>query len=543
MSRKFVLATLDYRRPLFILLFVVMGELSAQPSSNVSLFGSFIPVPFRYSGSWGFTSPTGQEYALLGGNPGTYIASIDDSTSIQQLAFIPGPSSNWREIVVIGGYGYVVTEGSGAGAGMQVIDLTNLPTGAPLLTTYTSTFTRAHIISRDVSSDSPYVYVNGTSSTSGVHIMNVSNPANPVQVGLYRPAYYIHDSHIRGNRMYASALNQGMDIVDITNKSAPVLLRKITYPSQFTHSCWTSEDHKYLFVADEQDGLPARIWNIENLSNVFEVAQYSGNLQSLVHNPYIRGDLAFISHNTEGLRVVDIKDPALPVEVGFYDTFGGPSGGFNGLWSAYPYFPSGKIIGGDRERGLLVWRFNGTRAGRIYGLVTDSITAQPLQSVQVSLLETGRSTSSNAGGFYKIGELPGPPAGYTLGFSKAGYVAKSMNISLAGGDSLWIAVQLAPTGLSVGEPDELPRTLVLEQNYPNPFNSSTRIVYRVGSQESVSLKVFDVLGQEVATLVNEVKPPGVYAVQFDGSNLASGIYFYTLRAGPFAEARKLLLLK
>ncbi len=83
----------------------------------------------------------------------------------------------------------------------------------------------------------------------------------------------------------------------------------------------------------------------------------------------------------------------------------------------------------------------------------------------------------------------------------------------------------------------------LEQNYPNPFNPSTRIQYQVSGVSKVSLKVFDVLGNEVATLVDEFKSPGTYEVDFEPSKLTSGIYFYSLRAGAFSETRKMILLK
>ncbi|HQT90600.1 MAG TPA: T9SS type A sorting domain-containing protein [Candidatus Kryptobacter bacterium] len=83
----------------------------------------------------------------------------------------------------------------------------------------------------------------------------------------------------------------------------------------------------------------------------------------------------------------------------------------------------------------------------------------------------------------------------------------------------------------------------LMQNYPNPFNPTTRIEYRIANIGFVSLKVYNVLGQEVASLVNGVKRPGDYAVQFDGSRLASGVYFYRLQAGSYAATNKLLLLK
>jgi len=83
----------------------------------------------------------------------------------------------------------------------------------------------------------------------------------------------------------------------------------------------------------------------------------------------------------------------------------------------------------------------------------------------------------------------------------------------------------------------------LSQNYPNPFNPSTTIKYQLPEMNFVTIKVYDVLGNEVATLVNEEKPVGEYEVEFDGTGLPSGIYFYQLRAGNYVETKKMVLLK
>ena len=93
-----------------------------------------------------------------------------------------------------------------------------------------------------------------------------------------------------------------------------------------------------------------------------------------------------------------------------------------------------------------------------------------------------------------------------------------------------------------------PETIHLFQNYPNPFNPSTKIIYTIPDAgisfaKLVQLKVYDVLGNEVATLVNEEKSSGTYEVEFNGKNLTSGIYFYTLKSGSFVITRKMILLK
>jgi hypothetical protein len=101
--------------------------------------------------------------------------------------------------------------------------------------------------------------------------------------------------------------------------------------------------------------------------------------------------------------------------------------------------------------------------------------------------------------------------------------------------------------------NNLVENFTLYQNYPNPFNPVTDIEFRIADFGFVSLKVYDVLGNEIATLINEERPAGEYEVNFDATNLtggisakggyASGVYFYQLRAGDFTETKKMVLLR
>ena len=99
------------------------------------------------------------------------------------------------------------------------------------------------------------------------------------------------------------------------------------------------------------------------------------------------------------------------------------------------------------------------------------------------------------------------------------------------------------TGVAPEPTGELPQVFALSQNYPNPFNPTTKIEFSIPQQSNVELKVYNILGQEVASLVNETMQPGRYVVPFDASKLASGMYIYKLRAGDYVSARKMMLLK
>jgi hypothetical protein len=123
--------------------------------------------------------------------------------------------------------------------------------------------------------------------------------------------------------------------------------------------------------------------------------------------------------------------------------------------------------------------------------------------------------------------------------------------ALASGDV--VALPAAPTGLAptaeltgedvFGKEENLPVESALTQNFPNPFNPSTTIAYSVPSAGPVTLKIYNLLGQEVATLVDDVKSSGSYSVKFDAAGLSSGTYIYRLQSGGMVETKRMTLLK
>jgi hypothetical protein len=138
---------------------------------------------------------------------------------------------------------------------------------------------------------------------------------------------------------------------------------------------------------------------------------------------------------------------------------------------------------------------------------------------------------------------------FNEGFSlrRTGYIHALANnneyIFLASDSAIWRR-PLSDLITDVAESnDELLTDIFLFQNFPNPFNPTTTIKFSIRNLDFVTLKVFDILGKVVATLVNKEMVPGTYEVKFDGSNLSSGIYFYRLQTGNFSNTKKLLLIK
>ena len=111
------------------------------------------------------------------------------------------------------------------------------------------------------------------------------------------------------------------------------------------------------------------------------------------------------------------------------------------------------------------------------------------------------------------------------------------------GLSVYDTIRVYGLTVEINEKLEIPAKYYLSQNYPNPFNPNTKIIYNLASSGKVSLKVFDILGREVATLVNEEKPAGKYEANFNANTLASGVYIYQIKVGDFISSKKMILLK
>ncbi len=346
-----------------LLQLILSMVLFAQESGQVRLLGHFIPPQggAYVAGCWGWTdSTTNREYALLGSFNGTSIVEITDPGNMVERDFIPGASSGWHELQTYSHYAYVVSEG---GLGVQIIDLSYLPDSAHLVKNFNysnggKNISRGHTNQiRD-----GILYLNGCANwgVGGVVIFSLTDPENPTYLGEYE-GHYVHDSFARNDTLFCATINNGgIDIVDVTDKANPTLISRFTYPGAGTHNCATTTDGKYLFTTDEVNTTPKtlKIWDLSKIDSVKKVTEYQGDPGAIVHNVFVKENIAFMSYYTAGLKIIDITDPEHPIELGGYDTYPGIGGGYAGAWSTYPFFPSGKIIIGDMQTGLYVVDMN-----------------------------------------------------------------------------------------------------------------------------------------------------------------------------------------
>jgi choice-of-anchor B domain-containing protein len=514
---------------------------------------------FYFASCWGYVAPDGHEYALLGAYSGTSIIDLD-VTPIQEVAYIPGANSEWKEIKTWGQYAYAVSEGN---QGVQVINLSQLPDTAWLVRSITSIGGKNVTRNHTVTVADGYLYLNGSANASpgGAIILSLADPENPTYVGSYAPIYF-HDTYVRNDTLYGAALGGGFYVASLANKAAAQTITTVTYTGSGTHNVWTSRDARYIFSSDEVGSTAKnmKVWDLQNLPTVTQRSPHTFSPTTVIHNVHVRGDYVYVAHYKAGVFVGDVTDPLAISTAGTFNTYtgGGTSASYAGAWGVYPYFPSGRWIASDTQTGLHVFTFDGlaprTRSPLLAPLDGDSVDFGSPETfrwrsaaLQVddphyyqvhiwgpgvdTLLKTQDSTLA-------VTTLPGLQASQPYQWH---VWIKDEFTSVSSQDTF----QFVYTGPVLGVDDRTltPFAFELAQNYPNPFNPKTNVEFQVASVEFVKLGVYDILGREVASLVNETKQPGVYTVSVDASGLSSGVYFYKLDAGSFSQTKRMVLLK
>ncbi len=438
---------------------VLPGIAAAQVARNVTLLSHPAPAWAQYAACWSYVHEDGREYAAIGTNVGTAIYRLTDPANPVLVGHVGGPTSQWREMKQYRDWLYVVSEGAGTGAGLQIIRMTN-PDAPVLAATYTATFLTAHTVTIDTTR--ALLYANGTrlagGTANGVRILSLANPESPVEVGAYTGPY-VHDSHVRDGLLYTAHINEGrvrvLDVNDPALADQPSSrLAETTFGNPFPHNTWTSPDKKYLYVTNENSEGLMKTFDISDLGQFRQTAVYKAAPNAICHNVHNRGDTLFASHYTEGVRLLDIADPARPAEWGYYDTYTGTGVGFFGNWEVCAEYPSGIFIASDIQTGLYV-----LRAVPDYGIVAGKVvdrTGAPVPDVTLHLHAgasggslTSQGATSDAGGRFRVALDPGA---YTFEAHKFGYGDGSAGGTMAAGatDSVVIVLERIPFAAVTG---------------------------------------------------------------------------------------------
>jgi choice-of-anchor B domain-containing protein len=335
---------------------------------------------------WGWTDPSsGTEYALVGRRDGLTFVDLSDPESPRAVGHLPAAAAPtaWRDVKVYQNHAYVVADAS-PGHGVQIFDLTRLR-GVDAFTTFAEDgrytgVSSVHNIAINEATGFAYATGSGGGGTTcggGLHMIDLSNLTNPAFAGCFADVStgrigtgYTHDVHCvvyagpdadhTGREICVGSNETAISVADVTDKGSPVALSTATYPDAgYIHQGWFSSDQRYFVQNDELDAGLTRmlVWDMLDLDDPILVTEHLGPTGATDHNMYVDGNTLFHSNYHFGLRVLDVTDPATPVEAGFFDTHPPDDAwGFDGSWSNYPYFASGIIVVTSAEEGLFVLR-------------------------------------------------------------------------------------------------------------------------------------------------------------------------------------------
>ncbi|NNC86809.1 MAG: choice-of-anchor B family protein [Bacteroidia bacterium] len=433
-------------RKIVIILFVLCSTFQLSAQQNVSLLGS-LSYTQALNDIWGYVDSLGNEYALVGTQTGVSIVDVTIPASPVEIQFIPSVSNTWRDLKVWNDYAYVTTE---ATTGLMIIDLRHLQDSVPFV--YSSCgvgFTDAHNIYIDEFGVAYLFGSTGTSGPLGTIMLDVdTDPWNPSSLGSYT-ANYIHDGMVRNNIMYAGEIYAGqLSVVDVSNKSAPVVLGTHPTIKAFTHAVWISADETKAFTVDESSSAFIESFDITDPTNIERLDQIQSNPGSGVipHNVFNINEYIVTSYYKDGITITDVSRPHNIIQVGDYDTYTQGSGnGFSGCWGVYPYLPSGNIIASDRNNGLFVLSPTYTRGCYLEGIVTDACSGLPLSNATISINSVANSDDvSDIADEYATGTSVAGT--YSITVDRPGYNSQTISgVALSNGVVNFLNIQLTDT--------------------------------------------------------------------------------------------------
>lgn len=336
---------------------------SAHAQAQLKLLGQLDPLPGenRYADVWGEG-----HYAYLGsffsndpneGGGGLMIIDIANPAAPQLVGhYKPAQGGRFQDVMVINGIGYFSSENRG---GVHIVDVRD-PARPQLLSqinTEQNGFANVHEL---FVADG--VLYEADSRTNHVKIFDVRNPRQPVFLHevITTDPNFIHAISVLNGRLFTSGWGGKTDIYDVRNVlSAPPVRLGVVDSGTSSHTSWMSSDGRLLASARETENGDVRLFDISNPASPVLLATI--NKQSLgieaysPHNPYIVGNMLFVSWYQAGLVVLDITDPRQPRLTGVYDTTPGNSpAGFNGCWGVFPFLGFDKVLLSDMNGGLFI---------------------------------------------------------------------------------------------------------------------------------------------------------------------------------------------
>ncbi len=454
--------------------------LSAQENFNLEMVSN-VEFDENTNDIWGYVDAEGTEYAVVGTFTATRIYSLEDPANPIERAVITGVNSIWRDIKSYKDHLYVVTDDFNSGLGqigegMTIIDMSMAPESISFsrwqpdidIDGVTGRLGECHNIYIDTLRGNCYLAGCQGIGREGVLIVSLEDLDNPVVVGI-EDDRYSHDAFVLDDLLYSSDITAGfLSIYDVSDVTNPVEVGRASTTSFFTHNAWTSADGQYVFTTDEKPNAKVDAYDISDLDNIKRVDdfipadRYSD--RAIPHNVHYNNGYLYMAWYTEGMVVIDANRPQNMVKIASYDTYRKeddiPEGQswYYGLWGAYPYLPSGLLLGSDINSGLYIWKpvhesggveVDGyARACYLEGTVTDANSGNPVVGAQIRILSDVENVDrSKVMGLYKTGQLE--EGTFMVEFTHPNYDPLELEATLSSGEVTLLDAVLNGTSLEI----------------------------------------------------------------------------------------------
>jgi len=400
----------------------------------------------QYMDCWGFVGNDGREYVILAHRDGTMWWDVEDPVHPVLVKDIPGPNSTHRDIFVLGDHAYASSEN--ANGGVQIFDISD-PTDPVAVGAYTATVGQAHNLFGDPARNLLYV-VGGQSNgaNGGLQILDATDPLNLVEIGQWSNQY-IHDISVEGTVVHANLINTGrFRLIDVSDSTDPKNLgSQFVDPTGNVHASWPLGDGVHVLMCEETSGGHLKSLDVSNPSSISLVDSYNPFPTSSAHNVHVQGTRAYVSWYVEGLRILDVSNPAALTEIGFFDTLPGNGQLFSGNWGVYPHLPSGIIAASDRSHGLFLLQYD-SDAATIEGTLRSDVDG-PIPGETVRYLELDNAQITDGTGAYRFSAFPGT---HTFTASAFGHDPDTISVTVGAGQTLVtdIVLMKQPAGVVSG---------------------------------------------------------------------------------------------
>ncbi len=483
-------------------------------------------------------------YDVFGGTPDVfvkgdyaYLSQYSDGMIILDISDYSDPvfvsnftdASYVDEIYVQGDYAYVADFYDG----LKIVDVSNPQT--PVEVGVLGTLQAGRI---KVQGNYAYAINVTVNNPDSLEIIDVSNPSTPFEVGSIEVANITWDIDVSGNYVYIAAHNSGLRIINVSDPANPILAG--VYADHTVHDVQVVGNTAYLASPDFNGGFI--ILDVSDPSNPTLINQYNPSGFPDPFDVAVKDNYAYISApvGTADIILLDITNPNNPIELDDYN----PPVGASDIQAVGPF-----LYIADGEGGVLILR------NTLIPIPVELVSFRAENDNNIVTLTWITATELNNKGF-EIQRKQGDAEWKNIGFVKGGGTSSQIRTYRFADDinefrekSTSYRLKQIDFDGSCTYSDEVlvqnifPSEYILEQNYPNPFNPSTTISYSIPVKSNVEIWIYNALGRSIRKIVNGEKEAGRYSVQLDAEGLPSGVYFYRIQAGNFVETRKMILLR